>query len=178
MALIQQPFGDRLEIYYGPTGVGKTYNADKAAPNSLAWHCHKGMTGNDLLFGGHFLVGAPTSGNIAPNAPRGLCNAMERGVPIVLEDINHLPPECLEILMKVCDGKNKTYKAGDATIHIADGFKVIGTATFDKGKQFDNGYNDRSAALLLELVARARCSLVELTPEDFKEVIENWTLRE
>ena len=120
--------GNRLVIYYGPTGVGKTYTAEMEYPGSKSILCLESMTPADLL-------------------NQGLREAMESGLAVILEGVNHLSESCLNLLLVVCDGRTE-YTEGGLNIKIDDNFKVVATALFGEG-------TDRRIALLLELVAGA-----------------------
>ena len=126
--------GNRLVIYYGPTGVGKTYTAEMEYPGSKSILCLESMTPADLL-------------------NQGLREAMESGLAVILEGVNHLSESCIDLLLAICDGRAE-YKERGLYIKINDDFKVVATALFWEGTAKFSGY-DRRIASLLELVAGA-----------------------
>ena len=74
----------------------------------------------DLLQDFDFSEGQPTFKRSA------LREAMEEGLPIVLDEINLLPFDSLRFLQGILDGKKSFIYKGQI-VNIADGFKVIGT---------------------------------------------------
>ena len=109
---------NRFKLYYGSQGTGKTYKAEREADFQIV--CHSGMLPSDLIEDFQFDDGKPGFHKSA------LRIAMEEGKKISLDEINLLPFESLRFLQGILDGKEEfTYK-GD-TIHIKDGFQVIGT---------------------------------------------------
>ena len=55
-----------------------------------------------------------------------LKKCITEGLPIVLDEINLLPYETLRYLQGLLDGKTEFIHKNE-TIHIKDGFKIIGT---------------------------------------------------
>ena len=125
---------NRLIIYYGPTGAGKSYTANMEYPGSKSILCFPNMTQADLL-------------------NSGLQEAMEAGNALILEAVNHLNESCINLLLAVCDGRTE-YKEQDSCIKIHDDFKVVAIANFWDGYDKLCGY-DKRVALLLNLVAGA-----------------------
>lgn len=110
---------NRFKIYYGAAGTGKTTMAIEEA-NGNCMVCHSAMLPSDLMEDFKFENGKATF------IPSALQNAMENGTPIVLDEINLLPFESLRFLQTILDGK-KQFEYKGKTVHINDGFKVIGT---------------------------------------------------
>ena len=110
---------NRFKIYYGSAGTGKTTLAQSEC-NGRCVVCNNSMLPADIMEDFVFSNGQPTF------QPSALWNCMEKGLPITLDEINLLPFETLRFLQGILDGKKEiTYKG--KSIHIADGFQVIGT---------------------------------------------------
>ena len=109
---------NRLKIYYGPQGTGKTTKAMEEAETVMV--CHSAMLPSDLMEDFKFVEGKATFD------PSALWLAMTNGQKIVLDEINLLPFESLRFLQSVLDGKTSFEYKGHK-IEIADGFEVIGT---------------------------------------------------
>lgn len=109
----------RFKIYYGSAGTGKTTRAMQEADGNCMV-CHSAMLPSDLMEDFKFDNGKATF------IPSALQNAMENGKPIVLDEINLLPFESLRFLQTILDGK-KQFSYKGKTVHINDGFKIIGT---------------------------------------------------
>lgn len=144
--------GNRLIVYYGNTGSGKTYTAEKEYPGSPSIICGEAMTPETLL-------------------DSGLREAMEEGESVILEGVNHLGEKCLAFLAKVCDGRTE-YSEDGIRIEIKDGFKVVATALFWEGDARFTGY-DRRVALLLGLVAGADARECYMTPRTIASILAN-----
>lgn len=114
-----QTINKRFRIYYGAQGTGKTTQALKETNNSCIV-CNSAMLPNDLLEDFTFDDGKATF------HPSILVRCMEEGLPITMDEINLLPFESLRFLQGIFDGKTEFQYKGN-TIHINDGFKVIGT---------------------------------------------------
>lgn len=110
---------NRFKIYYGAAGTGKTTKAIQEA-NGNCMVCHSAMLPSDLMEDFKFENGKATF------IPSALQNAMENGTIIVLDEINLLPFESLRFLQTILDGK-KQFEYKGKTVHINDGFKIIGT---------------------------------------------------
>lgn len=110
---------NRLKLYYGSAGTGKTTTAMQEAENNCVT-CHSAMLPGDLMEDFKFNDGK------AEFVPSALQNAMTEGKKIVLDEINLLPFESLRFLQTVLDGKTEFIYKGK-TIKINDGFKIIGT---------------------------------------------------
>lgn len=116
---------NRLAIYYGSAGTGKTTLAMNESDNRCIV-CNASMLPADLMEDFVFAEGKPTFQKSA------LWNCMESGLPIVLDEINLLPFDSLRFLQGILDGKKEfDYKGHKVT--IADGFKVIGTMNLTIG---------------------------------------------
>jgi len=115
----------RLKVYYGPAGTGKTTIAQQET-NNRCIVCNASMLPSDLMEDFTFDSGSPTFN------PSVLCDCMEKGLPIVLDEINLLPFDSLRFLQGVTDGKTSIiYK--NRTINIHDGFQIIGTMNLSLG---------------------------------------------
>ena len=110
----------RFKIYYGAQGTGKTTKALNET-NNCCVVCHSAMLPTDLMEDFKF----DDKGNPI-FIPSPLYNAMENGTPITLDEINLLPFESLRFLQGILDGKTE-FQYKDKTVHIADGFYIIGT---------------------------------------------------
>lgn len=109
----------RFKIYYGPQGTGKTFTATKEADNRCII-CNSSMLPADLMEDFGFDEGNPNFHHSA------LWDCMEKGLPIVLDEINLLSFDSLRFLQGLLDNKEEfLYK--NVKVHIKDGFKIIGT---------------------------------------------------
>ena len=115
----------RMKVYYGPAGTGKTTIAQQETDNRCIV-CNSAMLPSDLMEDFVFDSGNPTFN------PSILCECMEKGLPIVLDEINLLPFDSLRFLQGITDGKKSIiYK--NRTININDGFQIIGTMNLSLG---------------------------------------------
>lgn len=114
-----QVINTRFRIYYGAQGTGKTTLALTESDNRCIV-CNSSMLPCDLMEDFTFDDGKATF------HPSALAKCMEDGKTIVLDEINLLPFDSLRFLQGIFDGKREFLYKGQ-TIHIADGFKVIGT---------------------------------------------------
>lgn len=114
-----QVINARFRIYYGAQGTGKTTLALTESDNKCIV-CNSSMLPCDLMEDFTFDDGKATF------HPSALAKCMEDGKAIVLDEINLLPFDSLRFLQGIFDGKKEFLYKGQ-TIHIADGFKVIGT---------------------------------------------------
>ena len=114
-----QVINSRFRIYYGAQGTGKTTLALTESDNKCIV-CNSSMLPCDLMEDFTFDDGKATF------HPSALAKCMEDGKAIVLDEINLLPFDSLRFLQGIFDGKKEFLYKGQ-TIHIADGFKVIGT---------------------------------------------------
>lgn len=112
---------DRLEIYYGEPGGGKTTKAIKDHPEAEVVICHAAMTPDELFRGFDFTEeGKPTF------KPCPLKNAMLEGKVVILDEINLLNEDCRRALQALCDGK-ESISINNEEIAIKPGFRVVGT---------------------------------------------------
>ena len=118
-ATVTKRVNSRFKIYYGSQGTGKTTQAMNETDN-LCIVCNSSMLPSDLMEDFTFSDGKATFN------PSALCRCMEEGKPIVLDEINLLPFDSLRFLQGIFDGKTEFQYKGQ-TVHIKDGFKVIGT---------------------------------------------------
>lgn len=109
----------RFKLYYGSAGTGKTTLAQKECEGRCIV-CNNSMIPADLLQDFDFSEGQPTFKRSA------LREAMEEGLPIVLDEINLLPFDSLRFLQGILDNK-KSFEYKGETIHIKEGFQIIGT---------------------------------------------------
>ena len=116
---------NRLKVYYGSAGTGKTTLAQKEADNRCIV-CNNSMFPSDIMEDFVFVDGNPSFN------PSILWDCMEKGKPIVLDEINLLPFDTLRFLQGLLDGK-KTFNYKGRTVHIKDGFEVIGTMNLNIG---------------------------------------------
>lgn len=117
-ALVTKKINNRLKIYYGPQGTGKTTQAVSEAGKCIV--CHSAMLPSDLMEDFKFVDGKATFDKSA------LWSAMESGDKIVLDEINLLPFESLRFLQSILDDKKEISYKGH-TVEIKPGFQIIGT---------------------------------------------------
>lgn len=110
---------NRLAIYYGEPGGGKTTEALKEADNNCII-CNSSLLPCDLFEDFKLQDG---KGNLIPSP---LMEAMKQGKKIVLDEISTLSLDCLRAIQGICDNKEYFNYKGE-TIHIKEGFKIIGT---------------------------------------------------
>ena len=113
---------NRLEIYYGPAGTGKTTAAINKYPDAAVTVCSEMMDSTDLMkvFSFNDENGNPVF------KPSTLQLDMIEGRPHILDEINLLPMSTLRYLQGILDGKKEIEFEGKK-IEIKDGFKIIGT---------------------------------------------------
>lgn len=135
---------DRLRLYFGPAGTGKTTQAQNEFPNAPIVPCNSSILPDELLrtFDFNDANGNPVF------KPSDLRLCMENGEPIIFDEINLLSFDCLRLLQTLTDGKRSiTYN--NETIEIQDGFEIIGTMNLV--------VNDQVYSLPEPLVDRAEC---------------------
>lgn len=116
---------NRLKVYYGAAGTGKTTLAQSETDNRCIV-CNASMLPADLMEDFVFTDGHPDFN------PSLLYDCMEKGLPIVLDEINLLPFDSLRFLQGITDGKSiVSYK--NREIHIKEGFQIIGTMNLTLG---------------------------------------------
>ena len=120
---------NRLDIYYGPAGTGKTTQAAFESSGRVV-PCHSGMMPEDLLevFDFNDVNGNPVY------KPSALQIAMKEGKKVCLDEINLLPFETVRFLQTLTDGKSSIIFK-DQVIQIRSGFKIIGTMNLKVGNQ-------------------------------------------
>lgn len=116
---IKKTVNNRLKIFFGPQGTGKTTAALRETDN-LTLVCNSSILPADLMEDFAFDDGKATF------HPSILARCMEEGKPIVLDEINLLPYDTLRFLQGILDDKKEINYKGH-TVHINDGFKIIGT---------------------------------------------------
>lgn len=109
----------RFSIYFGSQGTGKTTIAMEEADMRCVV-CNSSTVPADLMEDFTFVDGKATF------KPSALWECMENGKSIVLDEINLLPYESLRFLQGLLDNK-KEFSYKGKTVHINDGFKIIGT---------------------------------------------------
>lgn len=110
---------NRLKLYYGSQGTGKTTIAMKETGNKVIV-CNSSMLPSDLMEDFVFVDGNATF------KPSMLWRCMEEGKPIVLDEMNLLPFDSLRFLQGIVDGK-PSFEYKGQTVNIKDGFQIIGT---------------------------------------------------
>ena len=110
---------NRLKIYYGSQGTGKTTLAQSETEQRCIV-CNSAMLPSDLMEDFVFNDGKATFEHSI------LWDCMEEGKAITFDEINLLPFDSLRFLQTILDGKKEFIYKGN-TVHIADGFKIIGT---------------------------------------------------
>ena len=116
---------NRLKIYFGPAGTGKTTIAQEESENRCIV-CNSSMLPADLMEDFIFKDGNPDFN------PSLLWDCMEQGKTIVLDEINLLPFDSLRFLQGIVDGKSEFYYK-NRPVHIHDGFQIIGTMNLSLG---------------------------------------------
>lgn len=115
----------RFAVYYGSAGTGKTTIGMQESGNRCII-CNSSMLPSDLMEDFVFSNGEPSFKKSI------LWECMEKGEPIVLDEINLLPFDSLRFLQGILDGKAEfDYKGHKVT--ITPGFKVIGTMNLSLG---------------------------------------------
>jgi hypothetical protein len=109
----------RLKIYYGSQGTGKTTLAQSETEQRCVV-CNSAMLPSDLMEDFVFNEGKATFEHSI------LWECMENGKAITFDEINLLPFDSLRFLQTILDGKTEFIYKGN-TVHIKDGFKIIGT---------------------------------------------------
>ena len=116
---------NRMKVYYGAAGTGKTTIAWQESDGRCI-QCNASMLPSDLMENFIFKDGKPDFDKSL------LWECMEQGKPILLDEINLLPFDSLRFLQGIADGKTSfTYK--NREVHIKDGFKIIGTMNLTLG---------------------------------------------
>jgi len=116
---LKSQINNRLAIYYGPQGSGKTTKAVKET-EGRCFVCHSSVLPSDIMEDFKFVDGKATFDKSV------VWNAMEDGKEITLDEINLLPYETLRFLQTILDGKEEfTYK--NKEVKIKEGFRIIGT---------------------------------------------------
>lgn len=110
---------ERLKVYFGIPGGGKTTLALKEANNNCIL-CNSSMLPSDLIEDFKLKDG---KGNLIPSPLR---HAIEHGEKIVLDEIGTLTLDCLRMLQGLTDNK-EYFKYKDELIRVNNGFQIIGT---------------------------------------------------
>lgn len=116
---------NRLKVYYGSAGTGKTTLAQKESGGRCIV-CNNSMFPSDIMEDFVFVDGQPSFD------PSIFWECMEKGEKIVLDEINLLPFDTLRFLQGLLDGK-KSFNYKGRTVNIKDGFEVIGTMNLNIG---------------------------------------------
>lgn len=110
---------NRLSIYFGTQGTGKTTRALEET-NNCCVICNSSMSPAEIMEDFVFDEGKPTF------QWSEFARAMMEGRPITLDEINLLPFETLRFLQGLLDNKPSfMYKGRE--VRIQDGFRIIGT---------------------------------------------------
>ena len=117
---------NRLEIYYGEAGTGKTYHAIKTYPNAPVILGHKSVEPEDLFKKFEFINGQATF------SESDFLKCMTNGEPIIIDEINLFRYDVLQTLQTITDGKN-SFTFNGKNYEIKDGFKIIGTMNLKVG---------------------------------------------
>jgi len=112
----------RLEVFYGPAGTGKTTLALSENPNAKVMAGSAGLDPDDL-----FTIIDPATKTWAKTD---LALAMERGEPIIIDEINLYNAVVLQRLQAVTDNKSAIVDRG-IELPIADGFKIVATMNLE-----------------------------------------------
>lgn len=129
----EKKINNRLDIYFGDAGTGKTTQAIAEYPEASIVPCNSSMLPDELMrvFDFNDENGNPVF------KPSSLRLAMEAGKPVIFDEINLLSFECLRLLQTLTDGKAVVHYNNEA-ITIKDGFKVIGTMNLTVNDQVYN----------------------------------------
>lgn len=129
----EKKINNRLDIYFGDAGTGKTTQAIAEYPEASIVPCNSSMLPDELMrvFDFNDENGNPVF------KPSSLRLAMESGKPVIFDEINLLSFECLRLLQTLTDGKAVVHYNNEA-INIKDGFKVIGTMNLTVNDQVYN----------------------------------------
>ena len=124
---------NRLDIYFGDAGTGKTTYAIKNNPDASVVPCNSSLLPDELMrtFDFNDENGHPVF------KPSVLQAAMKEGKTVIFDEINLLSFDCLRLLQILTDGKDEiTYN--NEKIEIKDGFKIIGTMNLTVNDQVYN----------------------------------------
>ena len=129
----EKKINNRLDIYFGDAGTGKTTEAIAEYPEADVVPCNSSMLPDELMrvFDFNDENGNPVF------KPSSLRLAMEAGKPIIFDEINLLSFECLRLLQTLTDNKPVVHYNNEA-ITIKDGFKVVGTMNLTVNDQVYN----------------------------------------
>ena len=172
------PINKRFELYFGNQGTGKTTFATKVYPCASIMPCNSSFEPCDLIETFDFDDGKKQldklgidfdkeleseaipftdkvllfellmkAGGKPKYKPTPLLLAMLNGETVILDEINLLTRDCLRALQSYLDNKDR-FEFKGTTIHIKEGFKVIGTMNLEVNGQIE--------ALPAPLVDRAK----------------------
>lgn len=124
---------NRLVIWYGDAGTGKTTKAVNDNPGADVIPCNANIMPDELMrtFDFNDANGNPVF------KPSSLRVAMETGKTIIFDEINLLTFDCLRLLQTLTDSKDTITYNGE-TINIKPGFKIIGTMNLVVNDQIYN----------------------------------------
>lgn len=129
----EKKINNRLDIYFGDAGTGKTTEAIAEYPEADVVPCNSSMLPDELMrvFDFNDENGNPVF------KPSSLRLAMESGKPVIFDEINLLSFECLRLLQTLTDNKSVVHYNNEA-ITIKDGFRVVGTMNLTVNDQVYN----------------------------------------
>ncbi|MGO2138821.1 MAG: AAA family ATPase [Leucobacter sp.] len=121
-------------LLIGETGGAKTALAEHLA--GLGGEAHEFVSGYGDITGAQIIgaheLRASGGATVTEFAPGPLLRAMQRGVPIILDEINAMPPEFLKRLNRILQlrpgARFAVQEQPGLTIEIASGFVVLATA--------------------------------------------------
>jgi len=115
----KEKINQRLEIFFGKQGTGKTYQAQKEYPNAVKISGKPNFDADTLFFE----FNAKT---LKRDIPTEITEAMINGKPIIIDEGNLFPKEVWSRLQPVLDGSKELTDFGNKIV-IKDGFKIIVT---------------------------------------------------
>lgn len=115
---VNKEINQRLVIYYGSAGTGKTFKAMKENPDAIVEVAKSNMKADQL-----FTSYKPENNRFEMT---NLAKAMTEGKVYILDEGNLLPPDCWATLQAVLDNKSFIVDK-DIKLEIKEGFKIITT---------------------------------------------------
>lgn len=152
---VSRRINNRLEIFFGPAGSGKSTRAIDEHPNAIVVACSSSMNFQDLMEDFKLEDG---KGSLTKGA---FLRALEEDRPIVLDEAALLSYATLQGLQSLLDGKKEFQYKG--TIYpIGENFKVIMTLNLETNDGLhplpealvDRAYNIEEVISTSELIAK------------------------